>query len=368
MHHGGTLVIVKAVAPNRVLDFGGWTDTWFADHGCVLNFAIDLYAKVIIVPRERPGVSIVALDYGEALEISDPSQILYDGKHDLLKAALNVTRVDRVDISVYSDVPPGCGTGSSAAVSVALIGALAVIADLSLTPHEVASLAHKLETEELGIQSGVQDQISAAAGGIGYHIIDPYPRVSTSPIRLPDNILYELESRLVVAYTGQSHLSGDVHEKVIADYQAGIERATSAMDTLRNTPDWAKGALMRGDFVELAEIMNINTAAQKNLHPGITTRSIEVLEDVSSCAGAMGFKINGAGGGGSVTLLCGADNARAVEAAVKDAGFQVLRCRLDDGGLRTWVTQRDGRGYAPMRRRCKTSQYSASDAALPAQD
>ncbi len=343
-------MIVKAIAPARILDLGGWTDTWFARHGRVLNLAVDLYAKVIITPRERPGASIVAQDYGEAVEITDPSQVLYDGKHDLLKAALNVTRVNGVDISVYSDVPPGCGTGSSAAVSVALIGALAVLADLHLTPHEVATLAHKLETEELGIQSGVQDQIASAAGGIGFHIIDPYPSVSTSPVRLPDDICLELESRLVVAYTGQSHLSGDVHKKVIGDYESGVERAVKALDTLRNTPVWAKSALMRGDFVELAEVMNINTAAQKDLHPDITTDKIEHLEEVARTAGATGFKINGAGGGGSVTILCGADNTRAVEAAIKQAGYRILPCHLDFRGLRTWVTQRDGRGASPVRR------------------
>ena len=343
-------MIVKAVAPNRILDFGGWTDTWFAKNGCVLNFAVDLYAKVIVVPRERPGVSIVAQDYGEAIEIASPSDVLYDGKHDLLKAALSVTKVDGVDISVYSDVPPGCGTGSSAAVSVALIGALAVLGDLYLTPHEVATLAHKLETEELGIQSGVQDQIASAVGGIGYHIIEPYPSVSTSPIRLPEGIANELESRLLLLYTGEAHLSGDVHEKVISDYESGAEKCLKAMEILRNTPVWAKNALRRGDFVELAELMNVNTAAQKDLHSDITTDRIETLEDVARKAGAMGFKINGAGGGGSVTVLCTSVNTRTVEEAVKEAGFRVLRFRLDSGGLRTWVTRRDGRGYPPMRR------------------
>lgn len=351
-------MIVKAIAPNRILDFGGWTDTWFAKHGRVLNFAVDLYAKVVIVPRERPGASIIAQDYGEAIEIADPSEVLYDGKHDLLKAALNVTKVDGVDISVYSDVPPGCGTGSSAAVSVALIGALAVLADLHLTPHEVATLAHKLETEELGIQSGVQDQVASAAGGVGFHVIDPYPTVATSPVRLPHDVCLELESRLLVVYTGQSHLSGDVHTKVIGDYEAGEERTRKAMETLRNTPVWAKSALMRGDFVELAEVMNLNTAAQKNLHAEITTEKIETLEDIGRRTGAMGFKINGAGGGGSVTMLCGSDNTRSVESAVKEAGFRVLPCRLDFRGLKTWVTQRDGRGTPPMRRgRMQASKF-----------
>lgn len=353
-------MIVKAVAPARILDFGGWTDTWFAKHGRVLNFAVDLYAKVIITPRERPGASIVAQDYGEAVEISDPSQILYDGKHDLLKAALNVTQVDRVDVMVYSDVPPGCGTGSSAAVSVALIGALGVLADLHLTPHEAAALAHKLETEELGIQSGVQDQIASATGGIGYHTIEAYPSVSSSPVRLPHDIALELESRLILVYTGESHLSGDVHKKVIADYEAGVERTLKAMETLRNTPVWAKSALMRGDFVELAEIMNINTQCQKNLHPDITTQKIETLEEIARKAGAMGSKINGAGGGGSVTLLCGSDNTRAVEHAVKEAGYRVLPCHLDFRGLKTWVTSRDGRGVPPLRRTRAATRHSAT--------
>jgi D-glycero-alpha-D-manno-heptose-7-phosphate kinase len=337
-------VIVKSIAPARILDFGGWTDTWFAGHGLVLNVAVDLYAKVVVVTREKPGASIVAQDFGEAVEIRDPSQILYDGKHDLLKAALNVTQVDRVDISVYSDVPPGCGTGSSAAVSVALVGALAVLADMHLTPHEVAVLAHRLETEELGIQSGVQDQVASAMGGIGYHCIDPYPSVSSSPVRLPEHISLELESRLLLVYTGESHLSGDVHKSVIADYEAGVEKTVQAMETLRNTPVWAKSALMRGDFVELAEIMNINNAAQTQLHERIVTEHIEKLEQITRESGAMGFKINGAGGGGSVTLLCASDNVRQVESAVKGAGFQILPCHLDDRGLRTWVTVRDGRG------------------------
>ncbi len=337
-------MIVKAIAPARILDFGGWTDTWFAKKGRVLNIAVDLYSKVIVIPRERPGASIIAQDYGEAIEIQNISNVLYDGKHDLLKAALNVTKVDGVDISVYSDVPPGCGTGSSAAVSVALIGALSVMAGLHLTPHEVASLAHKLETEELGIQSGVQDQVASAMGGIGFHIIDPYPSVSSSPLRLPHETALELESRLLLVYTGQAHLSGDVHKKVIEDYQAGVEKAQKAMQTLRNTPIWAKSALMRGDFVELAEIMNINTQAQKDLHPDITTDKIEELQDIAFKTGALGFKINGAGGGGSVTILCGSTNTREVETAIKNAGYRILPCRLDFRGLKIWTTRRDGRG------------------------
>ncbi len=329
-------MITKAWAPNRILDFGGWTDTWFAESGCVLNFAVSLYAQAVVKTRVRPGVSIIAEDFGEVVDIPAAGQALYDGKHDLLKAAVNVIGIDRVDVSVYSDVPAGCGTGSSAAVSVALLGALAFLADRHYTPHEVASLAHQLETKELGIESGVQDQIAAAVGGIGFHTIDPYPRVSSSPVRLRPEVAWELESRLLLVYTGKSHLSSDVHRKVIGDYQAGRAGAVQAMETLRETPRLAAAALYRGDLEELAEVMNRNNAAQKSLHPEIATPQSNEIEEKARQAGGVGFKMNGAGGGGSLCILCATDRRREVETAVKNAGYHLLPFHFDWQGLRVW--------------------------------
>jgi len=334
-------MIVKAWAPNRILDFGGWTDTWFAHSGCVLSFAVSLYAQAIVKTRTRPGVSITAQDFGEVLEIPDVAEPAYDGQHDLLKAAVRVMGINKIDAFVYSDVPPGCGTGSSAAVSVALLGALAYLADRHYTPHEIAALAHRLETEELGIESGVQDQIAAAAGGIGLHVIDPYPRVMSSPVRLPHELVWELESRLLLVYTGERRLSGEVHKKVIADYQAGAAGAVAAMSTLRESPRRALATLYRGDLPRFAEIMNENDEAQCRLHQDIETPPIRYLRGLVTPAGAIGFKINGAGGGGSVTILCAADRKREVAEAVHNAeGFQVLPCHVDFQGLRVWESRR----------------------------
>lgn len=332
-------MIVKAWAPNRILDFGGWTDTWFAGQGCVLNFAVALYGQTVIRTRARRGVSVVAEDVGEVIDISAPGREPYDGKHDLLKAAVNIMGIDKLDCAVFADVPPGCGTGSSAAVSVALLGALAMLADLHYTPHEIANLAHEVETKELHIESGVQDQIAAATGGIGLHVIDPYPKVSSSPVRLRPEFIWELESRLLLVYTGRRHLSSEVHRKVIGDYQAGKAEAVHAMDTLRETPRLAAGALYRGDLRHFAEVMNVNNEAQKALHPEIATPQTEEIEERSRAAGGIGFKINGAGGGGSVCVLCETDRRREVEAAVRDAGYQLLQFHFDWEGLRVWKAE-----------------------------
>lgn len=333
-------MIVKAWAPNRILDFGGWTDTWFAERGAVLNFAVNLYARVVIRTRARPGVSITASDYGQVIEMTSVDAIYYNGEHDLLKAAVKVMGLDRIDVQVHTDVPPGCGTGSSAAVSVALLGALGMLAGRYQRPHEVARLAHELETKELKIESGVQDQIAAAVGGIGYHDIYQYPFVSSTPVRVEQATIWELESRLVLAYSGARHLSGDVHRKVVADLQAGKQEAITAMEVLRETPQKAADALWRGDFDAFAEVMNENNAAQAQLHSDIVTSDLARIEELARGAGAIGIKINGAGGGGSATILCRAGARREVESAIKQAGYQVLNCHLDFQGLRAWISQR----------------------------
>ena len=330
-------MIVKAWAPNRILDFGGWTDTWFAKHGCILNFAVTLYSQAVVKTRAKPGVSIIVEEEsGEVMQIPAGKDALYDGQYDLLKAAVKAMEIDKVDVHVYSDVPAGCGTGASAAVSVALLGALAFLADRHYTAHEVAALAHQLETRELKIESGVQDQIAAASGGMGFHVIDPYPRVSSSPVKLRRDLVWELESRLLLVYTGKRHLSGDVHHQVISDYQAGNQQAVSAIETLRETPRQAIAALYRGDLEAFAEVMNSNNAAQKSLHPAISTAQIEEIEARARAAGAIGLKINGAGGGGSLSVLCATDRRRQVENALKEAGYQLLPFHFDWEGLRVW--------------------------------
>ena len=46
-------MIIQCHAPNRVLDFGGWTDTWFAKSGAVLNVTVSLFARVTVTTVER---------------------------------------------------------------------------------------------------------------------------------------------------------------------------------------------------------------------------------------------------------------------------------------------------------------------------
>jgi D-glycero-alpha-D-manno-heptose-7-phosphate kinase len=305
--------IIKSYAPIRICDLGGWTDTWFAQTGCVLNFAITPSAQVEIKAyknhSKKSKITICAENFGDEYEIGNCEG---HHPHPLLEATIDLIGIPKntdVKINFYSGAPPGCSTGTSAAITVALIGALAKLKKLQLTAYETVLLAHRVETEKLGQQSGIQDQIAAAYGGINFIEMFQYPYAAVSPVIINPIFGRELEERFVLIYLGKAHLSSDVHKSVITrleDKKLGLK----ALEKLRKIAFKGKNALMSEDLVTFGQIMKENTKAQRNLHPDLISVKAEKVIAIAGKYNVLGWKINGAGGdGGSVTLLCNSDAA-----------------------------------------------------------
>ncbi|MFI5008628.1 MAG: GHMP kinase, partial [Solirubrobacterales bacterium] len=119
-------LVVNSVAPIRICDNGGWTDTWFAKHGSVFNVGVYPYAEVQVAVFEGAGeVVLHAENYGARYAVAPPPAPW--GPHPLLEAAIaymKVPRDHRLEVTIHSEAPTGAGTGTSAAVTVALVGAL----------------------------------------------------------------------------------------------------------------------------------------------------------------------------------------------------------------------------------------------------
>lgn len=340
------LRIINSVAPIRVCDNGGWTDTWFARHGRVFNIAVYPYVEVQMQVWARtdhgPRVTIHAENYGESYSIEHPAAN-YD-KHPLLEAALHFMGIPEevsIEVSIFSEAPGGCSTGTSAAVSVALIAALDCLTPGRMTPHEIAFSAHRIESELLKQQSGIQDQIASAYGGINYIEMYEYPHASVSPIRIPDALWWELESRLSLIYVGQTHSSSATHEMVIRDME-GAGPGAPQLQAMRLAAQRSKNALCDGDFDALGRAMIDNTEAQRALHPALIGARHQEIIDTAARHGAIGWKVNGAGGaGGSVTLLSGPDRKqrRHMLRAIAEANreYQKIPIFLSRMGVRTWL-------------------------------
>ncbi len=335
--------IVNAIAPTRICDLGGWTDTWFAGHGAVFNIAVYPYVEVQIRARPRAGsdqrVEISVENYGDRYYV-DPDHVAYR-KHPLIEAAIDLMKVPEdqaFSINLYSDAPPGASMGTSASVSVALVGALAEISGQQLTPHEIALLAHSIETEKLGMQSGIQDQLASAYGGVSFMNMYDFPHASVSSLQVPNRTWWELEHRLAVVYIGTPHSSSEVHGKVIAEL-GDDARSDTRLERLRQMATQGKEALYAGDFNQLGWCMNENTQAQRELHPDLICRAFEDIIAMASDFGALGCKVNGAGGdGGSLTILTDGDMSRKRELMnlLREKEFHPLPIYLSRQGLRVW--------------------------------
>jgi D-glycero-alpha-D-manno-heptose-7-phosphate kinase len=327
--------MIEAAAPLRICDNGGWTDTWFGGPGRILNIAVTPGVAVSI--RTSAGPDPVVLDvetFGDRYSIVPRSPRV--ARHPLLEAAIDAYPPPRslaVEISVRSGVPSGCGTGTSAAVAVALLGGLAALRREQRSPRVIAYAAHRLEVDTLGVQSGIQDQLSAAFGGINYLEIETYPEARVYPLPTWE----DLSPRLTLVFLGRAHDSSAVHRKVIEDVGS---RGPRVFPLLRDAAVAARDAVLARDLDAFGRAMIANTEAQESLHPELVGVDARRVIDLSAARGAVGWKVNGAGGdGGSVTILSANQETREAldhRITALDKRYRVLPVEVSTVGLRVW--------------------------------
>ena len=330
------------LAPIRICDLGGWSDTWFAKHGAVLNIAVSPYAEcrmeVAEVPSWRERFYFTVDDYGDRYRL-DPQNVMFD-RHPLLEACVKSMPIPKgldIEIALHSSIPGGSSTGTSAAVTVALLRALDCLTPDRLSPDELAAKAHEVETVHLGQQSGIQDQLCSAHGGISFIDMDEYPHATVHRVEVSDAVRTELEARLSVIFLGRTHHSSSVHEEVIRGLVGGS--SVDKLEPLRREAVAGRDALLAGDLNAFGAAMIRNTEAQANLHETLVSAAARQIFDIAKHYGAIGWKVNGAGGdGGSVTILSGPDHfaqkAMLEEIKTIGGGVREIGIRLNDSGVR----------------------------------
>jgi D-glycero-alpha-D-manno-heptose-7-phosphate kinase len=337
--------IVHAAAPIRVCDTGGWTDTWVARHGFVFNIAVRpvVNVEIAIYARNSRDARIVidARDFGNryALDLDAHEW----GPHPLLEASIRRMPPPNdmdVDIAIHSEAPAGASTGTSAAVCVALLGALDQLRGGGRAAAEIAREAHKVESEDLGQQSGVQDQIASAHGGLNFIEIVDYPRAIASTLGVSDDLIDRLNRRLSLVYLGRPHSSSAVHEKVAKSLeQLGPDHPP--LESLRQAARRSRDAVLAGDLQALGAAMRDNTSAQAELHAHLVSPDALRIIEIASAHHAAGWKVNGAGGdGGSLTILGSpqdADRESMRQAILQDnPALRVIPIAICREGLRVW--------------------------------
>lgn len=292
----------KARAPLRIDFGGGWTDVpiYAREHGgAVLNAAITRYAHGSI------GVGPVR------------------GRGRLLSRSSH-------GVAYTVDAPPGSGLGTSAAQNVLWV---------TLVKTTVANVSSRAQIAEiachvgnlLGIVGGKQDEYASALGGIHYFSFNDAveaERLDSSP-----SLAEDLLARLVLVYSGESRISGSIHDRVWERYRLGDHAVLDALSRLRQLAGAMKESLLSRDYDSFGHLLNENWECQKALDSSVGTARLDAIMDAARRGGAIGGKACGAGGGGCLLFYAPEDRRGSLAASLAREGLQVLDFDFDSYGV-----------------------------------
>lgn len=332
-------MIIRSKAPLRISFAGGGTDVSpypETKGGAVLNVTIDKYAYCTLAKRMDDVINAYSLDYDILAKYSNEDDLNYDGKLDLVKAAIKVLNAGSgYDLFLHSDAPPGSGLGASSTVTVALTGCLKDWLKLSFNNYDVAEAAYRIERDELKLPGGRQDQYAAAFGGFNFvEFYDGFTVVN--PLRLKPETINELEYRLMMCFTGKTRLSAGIIEDQVSGYVKGKEEIIQAMDNTKELAYQMKNALLLGRLNDLGQLLHEGWKHKKKFSTKITDPSIDELYEEARKNGVIGGKLLGAGGGGYLLLFCEFDKKHVVAQKLEKMGGKVIPFAFDFHGLQTW--------------------------------
>lgn len=337
---------VTAKAPLRLGLAGGGTDVSpYSDlyGGQVLNATISLFTHCVIEQTNDGCVTFHASDFDESAIAPLSAQQDLDGPLALHRAVYARVvrdflggRAPPLKVITYSDAPPGSGVGASSALVVAMVQAYAELLQMPLGEYDVAHLAHDIERKDCGMAGGKQDQYAAAFGGFNFMEFSANDRVIVNPLRLKPEIANELESNLLLYYTGRSRESARIIEAQIASTRDPAGSAIEAMHAIRQAAVEMKEALLRGRIGQVIDILGASWQHKKLAARGISNQHIDEIAATAIGAGARGLKISGAGGGGFMMIAVEPALRYQVVRALEPLGGRVFSFSFVNRGVQSW--------------------------------
>ena len=284
-----------ATAPGKIILFG--------EHAVVYGrsaIAVPLSqvrAQAIVTDGSPDGqVHLMAPDLGQvfALHEADEENALAAAVRQVQRAA-GLATLPPLTITVSSQIPIASGLGSGAAITVAIIRALAGHLGLVelLENTAVSELTFQVEKLYHGTPSGIDNTVIAFEQPVYFQRAQPQNRIEPFAVATP--------LRLIVADTGISSSTRQVVADVGQQWQTNRQAFEDIFDQCGAITDQARQALQAGAMVRLGQLMTKNHALLRKMT--VSSLELEQLVETAVAAGAWGAKLSGAGRGGNMIAI-----------------------------------------------------------------
>jgi D-glycero-alpha-D-manno-heptose-7-phosphate kinase len=230
--------------------------------------------------------------------------------HPAVRHTLKHLKIERgIEVHHQGDLPARSGMGSSSAFTVGLLHALYALQGQMPGKRRLALESIYIEQQVIKENVGSQDQVSAAYGGLNHIEFLQNGEILVKPITVAKERVTELESHLMLFYTGITRTAAQVAQTYTCDF----ERRKRQFRILRDMVDEGISILSSGtDITMFGKLLQESWEAKRSLSAEVSNNEVDNLCEEARAAGAIGGKLTGAGGGGFLLLFVPPSHQKAV--------------------------------------------------------
>lgn len=293
--------MIISKTPFRISFFGGGTDypDWYHQHGgSVLATSINKYCYISC--RYLP--PFFDHKYRIVYSAIENVKTIADIQHPSVRATLDYMQCHQgLEIHHDGDLPARSGLGSSSSFTVGLLHALHALQGSYVSQEKLASETIHIEQQLIGEHVGSQDQITAAMGGFNRIRFFQDGHFSTEPVILNQQRNQQLQSHLMLFFTGLQRNAPDIAKSKIdnldkrrVELQAMQAMVDEAIQILQND---------QADLAAFGQLLDQSWQLKRQLSEAVSNETIDTIYTKAKQAGALGGKLLGAGGGGFLLLF-----------------------------------------------------------------
>lgn len=292
--------MVISRTPFRISFFGGGTDypAWYRKNGgSVLAASINKYCYITcryLPPFFEHRIRVV---YSKI----ESCHALEDIQHPAVRETLRFLNLQRgLEIHHDGDLPARSGMGSSSSFTVGLLHALYAMQGIMPDKHRLAMESIHIEQELIQETVGSQDQVTAAYGGLNHLVFQANGNISIQAVTIFQERLGELNSHLMLFYTGIKRTASDLAKTYVND----LESKRDQLQSMQEMVDEAMAVLCSNRCIcNFGELLHKTWMLKRGLSSQVSNSMVDDFYERARTQGAIGGKITGAGGGGFLLLF-----------------------------------------------------------------
>jgi mevalonate kinase len=317
---------ISVSAPGKLMLFGEHAVVY--GNPCIVT-AVDQRIYVNVEKKVGENININAPELrvdNYSIKISDLGRIDYPKEVKFVLKAVEIffkkfKVVSGLKIDTKSDFSSLFGFGSSSAVTVCVIKALAEIFDIQVGNKALFDISYKTVLEVQGVGSGFD--IAAAVWGGTIYFVGGGKVIK--PLKISDPIL-------VVGYTGIKADTTTLVQKVAGLYKTDKKNIDEIFTSIKVVVRGARIALENTDYLKLGELMDENQKLLRKL--SVSSAKLDNLINSAKQAGAFGAKLSGAGGGDCMIALADKSKTLKISKAIEQSGGTVLDVKFNAEGVK----------------------------------